>query len=287
MLPVVISLIVLFNSWHLIDNKHWQIESSISIPNSVIDSQEGNRGVCSEGMVEARGQMKQDPGQSPYGFFTVEELQKTTCTSWINRDFPERCAQFDRDRWLKISSGYATKPMNFCIDRFEYPNIKGQYPVIYVGYYEAQAMCGAQGKRLCNEEEWTFACEGDEATPYPYGYTRDANKCNIDKPWREYHASQLRPRYASTTMMELDRLWQGEPSGARPECKSSFGVYDMTGNVDEWTSRVRPGKYPSILKGGYWSRVRTRCRPSTRNHNENHIFYQQGFRCCSDAKDIK
>jgi hypothetical protein len=56
----------------------------------------------------------------------------------------------------------------------------------------------------------------------------------------------------------------------------------MTGNVDEWTHSVREGERPSILKGGYWGPVRTRCRPATRSHDENHIFYQQGLRCCSD-----
>ncbi|MFS8071048.1 MAG: hypothetical protein ACMG6S_32165, partial [Byssovorax sp.] len=42
------------------------------------------------------------------------------------------------------------------------------------------------------------------------------------------------------------------------------------------------GERPSILKGGYWGPVRTRCRPATRSHDENHLFYQEGFRCCTD-----
>jgi formylglycine-generating enzyme required for sulfatase activity len=59
----------------------------------------------------------------------------------------------------------------------------------------------------------------------------------------------------------------------------------MVGNVDEWTQKSRPeGKFQSILKGGYWGPVRTRCRPSTRSHNESHVFYQQGLRCCSDSQ---
>lgn len=55
----------------------------------------------------------------------------------------------------------------------------------------------------------------------------------------------------------------------------------MNGNVDEWTVSVLKSGYRSILKGGYWSVVRTRCRPATRAHNEEHEFYQQGFRCCT------
>jgi formylglycine-generating enzyme required for sulfatase activity len=84
-------------------------------------------------------------------------------------------------------------------------------------------------------------------------------------------------------LAEIDRLWQGEASGARSRCRSPFGVYDMTGNVDEWTVSVRPGERPSILKGGYWGPVRTRCRPSTRAHGEDYASYQQGFRCCADV----
>ena len=36
-----------------------------------------------------------------------------------------------------------------------------------------------------------------------------------------------------------------------PACVSPFGIYDMTGNIDEWTRTSRDGERPSILKGGY------------------------------------
>lgn len=268
------------HDWRLVNEKHWQIVPSESaISHEEIDQIYGGRGSCPPGMVQINGIMKQDLDPNPYGNGTIEFLQKTTCTNWINKNYPERCAVFDREQWLKISETLDTKPMNFCIDRFEYPNQLNQYPLIYISWYEAKELCENSGKRLCTEEEWTFACEGEEATPYPYGYVRDDTKCVIDKKWIPYYPSKLRPR--EQAVEELDRLWQGELSGSRPLCKSSFGVYDLTGNVDEWTVRSRrDGKYNSILKGGYWGPVRTRCRPSTRSHNANHIFYQQSFRCC-------
>ncbi|EYF01115.1 formylglycine-generating enzyme family protein [Chondromyces apiculatus] len=269
--------------WQLQRNRHWQIVSSPSESRETTDQLENNRGACQAGMIEVKGRMKYDVSPNAHlDGSSIEELQKTTCKRWINRDYPERCGEFDRDKWLKVSKDLPTKEMSFCIDRFEYPNQKGENPWIMVSWYEAKDMCAEEGKRLCNESEWTFACEGEEAMPYPYGYVREPEACIVDQKWRAFHESAFQPRNAAPAMAEMDRLWQGLPSGTQPRCRSPFGVYDMTGNVDEWTRSSREGERPSILKGGYWGPVRTRCRPATRSHDENHTFYQQGFRCCTD-----
>jgi formylglycine-generating enzyme required for sulfatase activity len=283
MLAILGATPALRHEWHLRRGKHWQIVSSPSENQGTTDAAEGTRGGCGPGMVEVKGQMKMAPSPSAvFDLNSVDELQKTTCTKWITQDYPERCAEFDREKWLSISKELPQKSMHFCVDRFEYPNQKGAYPWIAVSFYEAVALCADEGKRLCDEQEWTFACEGEEATPYPYGYARDPSACTVDKPWRPYNAAAMRPRDGVSAMIELDLHWQGVPSGSQPRCRSPFGVYDMTGNIDEWTRTVRKGERPSILKGGYWGPVRTRCRPSTRAHDENYIFYQEGFRCCTD-----
>ena len=270
--------------WHLVRGHHWQIVASSSVSTDDTDAREQNRGTCGPGMIDVAGNMKIDPPRkSLFDDNSVEEFQKKTCTKWINKDYPERCQSFDRDQWLAMSAKLPTKPMHYCMDRYEYPNVEGDYPLIMVSFPEAQGMCSEIGKRLCTEDEWTFACEGEEATPYPYGYERSPDKCDIDSKWKPYNEDALRPREGNEAMYELDKLWRGGASGERPQCKSPFGVYDMTGNVDEWTRSVREGERPSILKGGYWGPVRTRCRPSTRSHDETHVFYQQGFRCCSNA----
>jgi peroxiredoxin len=263
--------------WRLVSGRSWQIVSAAGEAPEVTDAAEGTRGACPSGMVEVKGKMKQS--------FLLDELQQQACTRWISRTFPERCADFDREKWLALSKDLPTQNMRFCIDRFEYPNRKGEYPVIMVSWYEAKASCEAEGKRLCTENEWTFACEGEEALPYPYGYTRDDKACVIDRPWKKYDDSAWAgARSSEAARQELDRLWQGSASGSHPQCKSPFGVYDMTGNVDEWTRSSVAGERPSVLKGGYWGPVRTRCRPATKAHGETHVFYQQGFRCCADVK---
>lgn len=213
----------------------------------------------------------------------AEALQDTTCTSWISREFPARCAEFDPLLWASRRGSVKRKYLDFCIDRYEWPNRVGEQPEVMYTFYDAVRECLKVGKRLCDEEEWTFACEGEDGKPYPSGYVRDSEECVIDRPWIQPDYSRIfsliRPDVRD---FELGRLWQGRSSGESPGCASAFGVHDMTGNVDEWTTSTRRGGYRSVLKGGYWGPVRDRCRPSTRNHNEWHRNYQTGFRCCSD-----
>jgi hypothetical protein len=172
----------------------------------------------------------------------------------------------------------------FCIDRHEWPNRPGQRPEVMNTFYQAQVKCAAMGKRMCTESEWTFACEGPEMSPYPYGYARDANVCNGDRAWDDPNM----PKVAKRDAGELARLWQGVPSGSQPGCVSAFGVYDLPGNVDEVAASENDtptwrGKYDSVTTGGPWYRgVRNQCRPKIYTHSEGFYYYYLGFRCCSE-----
>ncbi len=270
--------------WRSVRGRHWQIISTHYEDPATTDAREGTRGDCPEGMVHVRGDMIVEPDDNPYSEGRIETMQLQHCTEWIQKTYPERCQRFDGEAWEAAIAELDTTPMEFCVDRFEYPNIKGQYPIIYASFYEAEELCERSGKRLCTEDEWSFACEGEQAKPYPYGdgYDRDPETCITDRGWRAYDESNMVPRDGAAAAAEMDRLWQGKASGEQTACRSELGVYDMTGNVDEWATSTR-GDRPSILKGGYWGPVRTRCRPSTRGHDQNHMFYQQGFRCCADV----
>lgn len=201
------------------------------------------------------------------------------CLRWIpSEKGAERCAAF-------APSGTCKQPVakrHFCIDTFEYPNREGAKPVVMKSWTEAQDVCKAAGKRLCGDTEWTLACEGAGHLPYPYGMRRDPKACNIDRTLLQVDQRALLDPARATA--EADRLWQGEPSGARPACVSPFGVRDMTGNVDEWVVNESGKPFRSGLKGGYWGPVRARCRPMTTGHGETFPFYETGFRCCANAK---
>ena len=177
--------------------------------------------------------------------------------------------------------------LRFCVDRYEWPNRAGELPRVLVDWGEAQKSCESVGKRLCDETEWLFSCEGENMLPYVTGYERDRTACAIDRPYVE------RPRRlerwdacmaSPACRRDFEKVDQREPAGALTRCVSPFGVFDMNGNVNEWVN-LPDEKYPhrSALKGGWWGPVRDRCRPTVRFHDESDWGYEIGFRCCRDA----
>jgi sulfatase modifying factor 1 len=125
---------------------------------------------------------------------------------------------------------------------------------------EAQATCEAHGKRLCWASEWTAACEGPERTRLSLTGGRAITiECNIDnfyiepKRFGPKGGFYFESKDPGIRARELARLDQSVPSGSMESCKSGFGVYDMTGNFDEWvTSDVAPreASHWAGLKGG-------------------------------------
>jgi hypothetical protein len=181
------------------------------------------------------------------------------------------------------------RPLRYCIDRYEYPNEKGGHPPVNVSAFDGAAMCAERGKRLCTESEWTAACEGPEKLPFPYGLERSGKMCNIDNRYVAPSLSRAYSANAAEQDAELRRLDQSVPSGSMETCKSGFGVYDLTGNFDEWTLSDNPRGDSgwAVLKGGAWGHVRNACRPATTSHPPQFTYYFISFRCCRDAGDAK
>ena len=173
----------------------------------------------------------------------------------------------------------------FCMDTYTWPNEKGARPEVMNKFHQAQVKCAAVGKRMCTETEWTLACEGPEMLPFPYGYTRDTNKCHGDVEWDSPDMKKVAQRDPE----ELARLWKGVRNGSQPECISPYGVADLPGNTDEVTQSESfnepdfKGKYDSIHSGGPWYKgVRNQCRPKIYTHDEGFYYYFLGFRCCAE-----
>ena len=163
------------------------------------------------------------PLSSPYDFlntYIVNIYPDTTC--WVN-DFPNA----DNETYLKLY--------------FSHPNYDN-YPVVGVSWEQANAFCawrtdyllkgmGAQSKwiqryRLPSEAEWEYAARGKEANRFPWeqGDTKSDEGC--------YYAN-FKPG---------DGNYTKDGSLITSQCgifsANSNGLYDMAGNVAEWTSTV-------------------------------------------------
>jgi formylglycine-generating enzyme required for sulfatase activity len=177
----------------------------------------------------------------------------------------------------------------FCVDRYEAPNRRGAKPLVMQSANEADAWCAAHHKRLCTEDEWSTACEGDDHRAYPYGDTYVYGQCNDGKAWEKVDEATLAKWPAPEAQAHAKELYQASRSGADRKCVSGHGVHDMTGNVEEWVVRTRehPNDWPYILAGCYWSGCYGGGKPTCHSTNSAHgpafRFYETGFRCCKDV----
>lgn len=206
-----------------------------------------------------------------------------TCLRWLDKDTsstanfgigPLRCAEFAPPKCL--SDKRIEK--DFCMDTFEWPDRKDAFPPVNITWKQAKFNCESVGKRLCTDSEWTFACEGEEMRPYPYGdgLHRDESVCD------QTHDPMPDPNLPQSVW---SKYYPGHASGSFPLCKSVFEVFDLVSGVDEWVVNESGNPYISGLKGGYGTnRVRTRCRPMTTVHGPDFSFYQIGTRCCKNTK---
>ncbi|MFO7567066.1 MAG: SUMF1/EgtB/PvdO family nonheme iron enzyme [Enhygromyxa sp.] len=150
-------------------------------------------------------------------------------------------------------------------------------PVVGVDWCDAWAYCNWAGKHLCgsigggpaplNEvqnpatNEWYQACTHGGVNNYPYGLGYDPSACNTqDAEWEQL-----------------------TDVGGLPTCEGGYpGVFDMSGNVWEWTNACND-QGECRRRGGsmYSNAVNARCGIDSVRSRDFRAD-SQGFRCCSD-----
>jgi formylglycine-generating enzyme len=183
-----------------------------------------------------------------------------------------------RNWWTYVPGATWQRPEGPASDTYT----RGRHPVTQVAYEDAAAYAAWAGKALPTEAEWEYAARGglDGAT-FAWGDEFDAALANTwqgEFPWQ-------RDGPPGTT-----------PTGSYPP--NGYGLYDMTGNVWEWTCDDGPGDEPEapccgpaaaeaiprkIIKGGSYLCAPNYClryRPAARQFeavdtSTGHL----GFRC--------
>lgn len=226
------------------------------------------------------------PSACPAGMVLVEgdyctKVEHNCVKSWYAPWNKKKvCEQFEE----KAKCVGTRVKKRYCIDKYAWPNQKGERPEVMNNFYQAQVKCAAVGKRMCTESEWNMACEGPDLKPFPYGWVRDSTKCNGDHQWDHPDMKKV----ARRDPKELARLWKGVRAGHQPECVSDYGVNDLPGNTDEVvssepTERGFAGKFNAVNTGGPWYEgVRNQCRPKIYTHDDGFYYYFLSFRCCGE-----
>jgi formylglycine-generating enzyme len=139
------------------------------------------------------------------------------------------------------------------------------HPVIHITYADAEAYAEWCGRRLPTEQEWEYAARGGQK--------------NIRYPWGD----TITKAYANYASDSTCAVMNYQANG--------YGLYDMVGNVWEWTScwyEAYPGNMTSsphfgekykVVKGGAWLYDAAHALISYRNANQPDRCYPTlGFR---------
>lgn len=158
------------------------------------------------------------------------------------------------------------------------------HPMVMVTWFGARAYCEYYGGRLPTEVEWEKAARGTDGRPYPWGDTIARNNANY---------------YSSRDLYEkiVNKLGDTTPVGfyngmtydgyETLDSPSPYGLYDMAGNVWDWTGDVYEKQHYRYMRGGSKAEYGHYLRVwASINAAPEYAGPSVGFRCARDVTPV-
>ncbi len=157
------------------------------------------------------------------------------------------------------------------------------HPAVAITWFGAKAYCEYYGWKLPTEAEWEKAARGpstiaqDAARAYPWGddiALNNANSYSSCDPFEKLLGAQ---GDTSPVGFYNGKTYDGYATLDSP---SPYGLYDMAGNVWQWTGDVYAGMHYRFMRGGSKSVYEYDLRVWSRNSAEPDYYGPStGFRC--------
>ncbi len=151
------------------------------------------------------------------------------------------------------------------------------HPMTMVSWFGAWGYCGYYGYHLPSELEWEKAARGEDTRPFPWG--EEIQRANANFYASRDPFEDMKSYGSRTTPVGFynGRTYDGYVT---LDSASPYGLYDMAGNVWQWTGNVYEGMHYRFMRGGSKDTYEMDLRLWVRN-NATPTYYSPGagFRC--------
>jgi formylglycine-generating enzyme len=160
------------------------------------------------------------------------------------------------------------------------------HPVTMVTWFGAQAYCEFYGWRLPTEIEWEKAARGSEMVdgrglPFPWGTEIQGNNANFYSSFDLFE--KMFGKLGNTTPVGLYN-GRNYDSYETVDSASPHGLYDMAGNVWQWTGDDYPNQHYRHMRGGSFYSYEVDLRVWKYNSAGPQYYSPAvGFRCARDS----
>ncbi len=185
--------------------------------------------------------------------------------------------RIDPGDWIFIPIEDPSQRLDFDGSAFTVQPGYENHPMTMVSWFGAWGYCQHFSWRLPTEMEWEKAGRGDDARPFPWGeqiQLENANFYHSRDPFEDMSS------YGSRT--NPVGFYNGANYGGYQTLNSvsPYGLYDMAGNVWQWTGDVYEGMHYRFMRGGSKDTYEMDLRLWVRN-NATPTYYSPGagFRC--------
>ena len=187
---------------------------------------------------------------------------------------------------IEVSPGeYIYIPLNGPASRFSFDGTKftaepgyENHPMTNVSWFGAWGYCGYNIYRLPTEFEWEKAARGSsDSRPFPWGEEIARNNANFYSSRDPFEDMKTFGSRTSPVGFYNGQVYDGYQS---LDSASPYGLYDMSGNVWQWTGNVYEGQHYRYMRGGSKDTYDMDLRIWVRN-NATPTYYSPGvgFRC--------